>query len=64
MSKSASTAKTRAKEAVLISGMHRSGTAAASRALSFLGYSQPQLLTEAGPGNPTGYWQPVRSSPR
>ncbi|HEX8233440.1 MAG TPA: hypothetical protein VF559_08875 [Caulobacteraceae bacterium] len=48
------------REAVLISGMHRSGTAAASRAMSFLGYSQPQLLAEAGPENPRGFWQPTR----
>lgn len=48
------------KEAVLISGMHRSGTAAASRALSFLGYSQPQVLAEAGPDNPRGFWQPSK----
>jgi hypothetical protein len=49
-----------AKEAVLISGMHRSGTSAASRALSFLGYSQPQVLTEAGPANPKGFWESTR----
>ncbi|MGZ8369661.1 MAG: sulfotransferase family protein [Caulobacteraceae bacterium] len=53
-------ASSKAREAVLISGMHRSGTAAVSRAISFLGYAQPQLLTEAGPQNPRGYWQPTR----
>jgi hypothetical protein len=48
------------KEAVLVSGMHRSGTSAASRALSFLGYSQPQFLAEAGPANPRGFWESTR----
>lgn len=49
-----------AKEAVLVSGMHRSGTSAASRALSFLGYSQPLFLAEAGPANPRGFWESTR----
>jgi hypothetical protein len=50
----------RPREAVLVSGMHRSGTAAASRAISFLGFAQPQVLAEAGPENPRGYWQPAK----
>ncbi len=49
-----------AKEAVLVSGMHRSGTSAASRALSFLGYSQPLFLPEAGPANPKGFWESTK----
>ena len=53
-------ASTPAKEAVLVSGMHRSGASAASRALSFLGYSQPLILAEAGPANPRGLWESPR----
>jgi hypothetical protein len=40
--------------------MYRSGTSAASRALSFLGFSQPRLLVEAGPANPKGFWEASR----
>lgn len=40
--------------------MYRSGTSAASRALSFLGFAQPRLLVEAGPANPKGFWEASR----
>jgi hypothetical protein len=48
------------RQAILLSGMYRSGTSAASRALSFLGFAQPQLLVEAGPANPKGFWEASR----
>jgi hypothetical protein len=48
------------RQAILLSGMYRSGTAAASRALSFLGFAQPRLLVEAGPANPKGFWEASR----
>lgn len=48
------------RQAILLSGMYRSGTSAASRALSFLGFAQPLLLVEAGPANPKGFWEASR----
>lgn len=48
------------RQAILLSGMYRSGTSAASRALSFLGFAQPRLLVEAGPANPKGFWEASR----
>jgi len=45
------------KSALVVLGMHRSGTSALSRALSFLGYAQPSDLMSPGHDNPTGFWE-------
>lgn len=46
------------RTAILISGMHRSGTSALARTLSLLGGSLPEDLVPANAGNPHGHWEP------
>jgi hypothetical protein len=46
-----------AKSALVVLGMHRSGTSALSRSLSFLGYEQPSDLMRPQRDNPTGFWE-------
>jgi hypothetical protein len=46
-----------AKSALVVLGMHRSGTSALSRALSFLGHDQPSDLMSPQRDNPTGFWE-------
>lgn len=48
-----------ARQAVLVLGMHRSGTSALTRVLSFLGASLPKNLMGASAGNETGHWEPL-----
>jgi hypothetical protein len=45
--------------AICVTGMHRSGTSVAARALDALGVSfgDPALLMEPGPDNEAGYWE-------
>jgi hypothetical protein len=45
--------------AVCVTGMHRSGTSFAARALDLLGVSlgDPDRLLPPGPDNPAGYWE-------
>jgi GT2 family glycosyltransferase len=50
-----------ARTAVLVLGMHRSGTSALARVLNFLGASLPLNLLPAGIGNETGHWEPEAS---
>jgi hypothetical protein len=45
------------KSALVVLGMHRSGTSALSRALSFLGYAQPSDLVAPQPDNSSGSWE-------
>lgn len=45
--------------AVLVLGMHRSGTSVLTRAISLLGASLPTDLPPPGPDNPDGYWESV-----
>ena len=45
------------KTAILVAGMHRSGTSAASRILNLLGCTLPKTLSSAGPDNPSGFWE-------
>ena len=45
------------KTAVLVAGMHRSGTSALSRILNLLGCALPKTLSSAGPDNPSGFWE-------
>ncbi|MFD1981322.1 hypothetical protein ACFSOZ_01190 [Mesorhizobium newzealandense] len=46
------------RTAIVVVGMHRSGTSALARVLSFLGASLPRNLNPAGLGNVTGHWEP------
>ncbi len=48
------------KNAILIAGMHRSGTSALTRVISFLGADLPTNLVPALPeNNETGFWESV-----
>ncbi|MER9169629.1 hypothetical protein NKI12_20050 [Mesorhizobium australicum] len=46
------------RTAIVVIGMHRSGTSALARMLSLLGASLPRNLNPAGLGNETGHWEP------
>ena len=43
--------------AILVAGMHRSGTSALAGALNLLGIPLGNRLLEPGPDNPKGYWE-------
>lgn len=46
------------KTAILITGMHRSGTSALARTIALLGARLPDELVPANAGNPEGHWEP------
>jgi hypothetical protein len=46
------------RQAILILGMHRSGTSAVSGVVCALGAAAPNLLLPADHDNPRGYWEP------
>lgn len=46
------------RTALVIVGMHRSGTSAITRVLNFLGASLPEHIVPAGLGNEAGHWEP------
>jgi hypothetical protein len=46
--------------ALIVAGMHRSGTSAITRVLSLLGADLPKNLVPANAANVTGYWEPER----
>lgn len=46
------------KTAVIVGGMHRSGTSALARAISLLGYALPADLMLPQEDNPKGFWEP------
>lgn len=46
------------KTAIIVLGMHRSGTSALARTLSFLGPRLPDDLVGPNEGNPEGHWEP------
>ena len=48
----------RGRTAVLVTGMHRSGTSALARTLSLLGAALPRDLVDPNEGNPRGHWEP------
>jgi GT2 family glycosyltransferase len=48
------------RRALLVLGMHRSGTSAFARVLSLRGASLPHNLLPANAGNRGGYWEPAR----
>ena len=45
--------------AILVTGMHRSGTSAIARTMSLLGARLPDDLVPANEGNPHGHWEPT-----
>ena len=47
--------------ALLVLGMHRSGTSAITRVLNLLGCALPGDLLGANPSNPTGHWESQRA---
>jgi len=46
-----------AAEAILVLGMHRSGTSAVAGAVRLLGAMLPAHTIPAGPDNPSGFWE-------
>jgi hypothetical protein len=47
-----------ARRAILVLGMHRSGTSALSRVVNLLGAAGPARPISPGPDNPRGFWEP------
>ena len=45
------------RQAILVLGMHRSGTSAVCGAINLLGVSAPKTLMPAHANNPRGYWE-------
>ena len=45
------------KIAILVAGMHRSGTSATTRVLNILGCTLPKTLSKAAPDNTMGFWE-------
>jgi hypothetical protein len=45
------------RTAILVLGMHRSGTSAMARIVNFLGAAMPRHLVPANKWNPRGYWE-------
>jgi len=45
------------RNAILLLGMHRSGTSAATRIFSLLGYDLPKSLMGVNESNPVGHWE-------
>lgn len=45
------------KTALVVLGMHRSGTSSVAGALSLLGATAPKTLMAAAPDNPRGFWE-------
>src|SRR5687768_7609969 len=48
------------RRALLVMGMHRSGTSALARVLALRGADLPSHLLPANEGNRSGYWEPRR----
>ena len=46
-----------ARRAIMVLGMHRSGTSAATRVLNLLGVELGSRLMPPAPDNPTGFWE-------
>lgn len=54
----AKTAPPARRQALVVAGMHRSGTSAMARLLSLSGAILPERVMDPGPDNPLGYWEP------
>ena len=50
--------KPMARKALVVMGMHRSGTSALARMLSLMGATLPRRVMPANAGNASGYWEP------
>jgi hypothetical protein len=48
------------RTAIIVIGMHRSGSSAMARLLSLAGAALPKTLMAAGHGNEAGHWEPQR----
>lgn len=48
------------RTAILVLGMHRSGSSALARIISFLGAALPRHLVPASESNPRGHWESAR----
>lgn len=48
----------RDRAALVVTGMHRSGTSAMARVLSLAGAALPERIMQPGPDNPLGFWEP------
>ena len=48
----------RARKAILVLGMHRSGTSALTRVLNLYGAALPRRMIPPNPNNEKGYWEP------
>jgi hypothetical protein len=48
------------RNAIVVLGMHRSGTSALTRVISLLGAGLPKRIMEAHPSNERGHWEPDR----
>ncbi|MFY7850700.1 MAG: hypothetical protein ACOVQ6_02790, partial [Brevundimonas sp.] len=55
----ARTASASSRSALVVAGMHRSGTSAVARLLSLAGGALPGNIIQPGPDNPTGFWEPA-----
>ena len=47
------------RHAILVLGMHRSGTSAVTRLLGLFGADLPKRLMEPNFANSAGYWEPA-----
>jgi len=58
----AATAEKETRQALVITGMHRSGTSALTRILNLHGVDLPSVLIGSNEGNPTGHWESLAIS--
>src|SRR5680860_1210255 len=54
------TASWKTRRCILVLGMHRSGTSAATRMINILGADLPKNLMPPGAGNEKGHWEQQR----
>src|SRR5438046_6776105 len=48
------------RRALVVAGMHRSGTSAVSRIVNLLGADLPRQLIPPNPTNRSGHWEPIQ----
>ena len=47
------------KQAIVVLGMHRSGTSLLAKALEIFGYNFPENLMQPNKDNPSGFWEDI-----
>ena len=47
------------KQAIVVLGMHRSGTSLLAKALEIFGYKFPENLMQPNKDNPSGFWEDI-----